>query len=434
MKRFRRYLSSALVIAIIAGVTYVLMTHAQQRPGTGGPGQGGRFRLGDQPVPVLAATAEAADVPVYLDGVGTTKALNTVTVRPQVDGKIISINFKEGQDVERGDVLAQIDPATYQAQLDQAVAKKAQDEAQLANARIDLERYIRLAKTNATTQQQADTQKALVAQLEAQIKVDQGAIDNAQTLLNYTTITAPIAARTGIRQVDIGNLVHANDATGIVILTQIKPISIIFTLPQQQFAKVNQAMAKGPLTVEALGDDNHTVIDRGTLQVIDNQVDPTTGTLRFKAEFPNLNVQLWPGQFVNVRLLVDTLKQVIVVPTAAVQRGPDGTFVYVVNPDNATVKMQPVKVQQQDDTRAVIASGLKAGDRTVTTGFNQLSDGSRIALAGATPTAQQPTAQPPTAEQPQRRRRGAQSGEAAPTSAGGHRRSEDTGAAAGTTR
>jgi multidrug efflux system membrane fusion protein len=382
MIRLRRYLAYALVLAIIGGITYVLMAQPPQRSG----GPGGRFRGGtaEGPVPVLAADAATADVPVYFYGVGTTRALNTVTVRAQVDGKILSINFKEGQDVERGAVLAQIDPAIYQAQLDQAVAKKAQDEAQLANARIDLERYQRLAATNATTRQQADTQKALVAQLEAQVKGDQAAIDNAQTMLNYTTITAPIAARTGIRLVDVGNLVHANDQTGIVMLTQVRPISIIFTLPQQQLGKVNQALAKGPPQVEALGEDNKTVIDRGTLQVVDNQVDQTTGTIRLKAEFPNADLQLWPGQFSNVKLLVDTLSGVVVVPTAAVQRGPNGTFVYVVN-DNNTVSVRPVTVGQQDETQAVIESGLQASERVVTTGFSQLTDGSRIEIGSAQP-------------------------------------------------
>jgi len=297
------------------------------------------------------------------------------------------VNFTEGQDVRKGDVLGEIDPVIYKAQFDQAVAKKAQDEAQLANARIDLERYIRLAQTNATTRQQADTQKALVAQLEAQVKGDQGAIDNAQAMLGYTTITAPLAARTGIRLVDLGNLVRANDTTGLVMLTQVRPISIIFTLPQQQLGKVNQAMAKGPPPVEALGDDNKTAIDRGTLQVVDNQVDQTTGTIRLKAEFSNADLQLWPGQFSNVKLLVDTLRGVIVVPTAAVQRGPNGTFVYIVN-DNDTVSVRPVTVGQQDDVQAVITSGLRASERVVTTGFTQLTDGGRIVIGSAAPTDQ----------------------------------------------
>jgi multidrug efflux system membrane fusion protein len=333
---------------------------------------------GDGPVPVLAAVAEKTDVPVYFDGVGSSRALNTVTVRAQVDGKLMSMNFKEGQDVDQDFVLAEIDSTIYQAQFDQAVAKKAQDEAQLANARLDLERYGRLTQTNSATRQQYDTQKALVAQLEAQVAADQGAIDNTKAVLSYTKIIAPLAGRTGIRQVDAGNIVHAADPTGIVVITQVKPIAVIFTLPQQQLARVNKAFLAGPLAVQALGDDNRTVVDRGTLQVIDNQVDQTTGTVKLKAEFPNADLQLWPGQFVNVKLLVDTLRAVIVVPSAAVQRGPNGTFVYVANDDN-TVAVHPVTVAQQDDLEAVIA-GLAAGERVVTTGFNQLNDGAKIAI------------------------------------------------------
>ena len=334
------------------------------------------------PVPVLATAARAADVPVYLDGVGTAKALNTVTVRPQVDGKIITISFKEGQDVPKGYVLAKIDPTTYQAQYDQAVAKKAQDEAQLANARLDLERYTRLAATNAVNKQQLDTQRALVSQLEAQVKLDQAAIDNARAILAYTDIIAPIAGRTGIRLVDEGNLVRGADATGIVIITQVRPISVFFSLPQQQLPELNKGMAEGPLPVEALTPDGKSALDSGKVLVIDNQVDQTTGTVRLKAEFPNANLQLWPGQFVNVRVLIDTLRKVVVVPTAAVQRGPNGTFVYVVK-DDSTVTVRPVTLTQQDDVRAVIGTGLQAGERVVTTGFARLTEGTQVTASSA---------------------------------------------------
>jgi multidrug efflux system membrane fusion protein len=381
----------AVVVALLAGVAYLVWTPSAQR--SGGAGPGGRFRNAEGPVPVLAVDARTADVPVYLEGVGTTRALNTVTVRAQVDGKIIAIMFKEGQDVEKGDVLAKIDPAIYQAQLDQAVAKKAQDEATLANARLDLERYTKLVASNAVNRQQLDTQAAMVRQLEAQVKQDQAAVDNAQAMLGYTSVTAPISARTGIRQVDVGNLVRASDSTGIVVLTQLRPISILFTLPQQQFARVNKAFEAGELVIEALGNDNRSVIERGKLVVIDNQVDQTTGTIKLKGEFPNADLQLWPGQFVNVRLLVDTLKQVVVVPTAAVQRGPNGTFVYKVTADG-TAAVQPVKVSQQDDAQAVITSGLEPGTRVVTTGFARLSDGSRITM-GSNDAASAPGAERP---------------------------------------
>jgi multidrug efflux system membrane fusion protein len=339
----------------------------------------GRGLRGDAPVPVLAAAAKKADVPVWFDGVGSSRALNTVTVRAQVDGKLTHVNFKEGQDVEQDFVLAEIDATIYQAQYDQAVAKKAMDEAQLANARIDLERYAKLSQSNAGPRQQLDTQRALVAQLEAQAQADQGAIDNAKAVLSYTKIVAPLSGRTGLRQVDPGNIVHAADTTGIVVITQVRPIAVVFMLPQQRLAEVNRAFARGPLSVEALGDDNRTVIDRGVLTVIDNQVDQTTGTVKLKAEFPNAALQIWPGQFVNVKLLVDTLREVVVVPSAAVQRGPNGTFAYVAE-DDGTASVRPVTVAQQDDVQAVIAAGIEGGERVVTTGFAQLTDGAKITI------------------------------------------------------
>ena len=274
MKAFRRvFVTMLLGVAVVAGTGYFIMHYQAEAQRPANPFRARRAAI--QTVPVLAATAKTADVPVYLDGVGTTKALNTVTVRPQVDGKLISINFKEGQDVAKGDVLAKIDPTTYQAQLGQAVAKKAQDEAQLANAKQDYKRYARLAETHAGSQQQADTQKATVAQLQAQVEVDQAVIDNARALVGYTTITAPISGRTGIRLVDEGNLVRAADATGIVVITQIKPISVLFSLPQQQIREINAAFAQAPLPVDAIGSDNKSVIESGKLTVVDNQVDQT---------------------------------------------------------------------------------------------------------------------------------------------------------------
>src|SRR5499427_9354208 len=377
----RRVVGVVIILAIAAGYlwfyapqylpAYLARYRQAQIQAVEAGGRGGRALRGDGPVPVLATVAKRADVPVYFDGVGASRALNTVTVRTQVDGKLMSVNFKEGQDVEQGFVLAEIDATIYQAQYDQAVAKKAMDEAQLANAR--------LTQTNSATRQQYDTQRALVAQLEAQVQADQGAIDNSKAVLSYTKIVAPLAGRTGIRQVDAGNIVHAADTTGIVVITQVRPIAVIFTLPQQRLAQVNKAFAQGPLAVQALGDDNRTVVDRGTLEVIDNQVDQTTGTVKLKAEFPNADLQLWPGQFVNVKLLVDTLRSVIVVPSAAVQRGPNGTFVYVANGDN-TVAVHPVTVAQQDDKEAVISAGVAESERVVTTGFNQLTDGAKIAI------------------------------------------------------
>ncbi len=370
-------LAIALVgLAVVAAaVTYWPFSQpASQQQGKGFfKGKGKGAPASTEPVPVRAAIAQRADVPVYLDGVGTARALNTVLVKPQVEGKLIAILFTEGQDVPRGYVLAKIDPTTYQAQYDQAVATKGQHEAQLANAKLDLDRYMRLAASNAINKQQVDTQRAMVAQLDAQVRADQAAIDNARAILSYTDIVAPIAGRTGIRQVDEGNIVRASDTTGIVTITEIKPISVLFNIPQQSLPELNRGMAEGPLPVDAMGPDGRTVADSGKVQVIDNQVDPTTGTVRLKAEFPNANLQLWPGQFVNVRLLIDTLRQVVVVPTSAVQRGPSGTFVFVIGEDS-TVAMRRVTISRQDDVRAVVADGLQSGERLVTSGFARLAD------------------------------------------------------------
>ncbi len=376
-RRGRRWLASLLVLAAVAGALAYVFYPAQEEQRSGGRRQ--RFAASG-PVPVLTADVKRADVPVYLEAVGTTRALKMVTVRPQVDGKLLSVNFDEGQQVKQGDVLARIDPVIYQAQLDQAKAKKAQDEALLANARNDLVRYQTLAAANAINKQQADTQKSLVAQYTAQVQADQAAIENADAMLGYTTITAPIDGRTGIRQVDAGNYVRAADANStLVTITQIQPISVLFNLPQQDLMQVNEAFAKGPLTVEALRSDTNAVIDRGKLVVVDNQVDPATGTVKLKAEFPNAQHQLWPGQFVNVRLLIRTLQDVVVIPTGAVQRGPDGTFVYVVGDGNKAA-VRPVKVARQDENQAVIESGVQPPEHVVTTGFVRLTDGSQVSI------------------------------------------------------
>jgi multidrug efflux system membrane fusion protein len=389
-RRITVFLIAGLVIAGVVAVYYMPQWQTTLAASKGGR----RGGPATDPVPVLASAARVADVPVYLDGVGTAKALNTVTVRSQVDGKIINISFKEGQDVPKGYVLAKIDPVTYQAQYDQAIAKKAQDEAQLANARLDLERYTRLAATNAVNKQQLDTQKALVSQLEAQTNLDQAQIDNARAILSYTDVVAPIAGRTGIRLVDEGNLVRAADTTGIVILTQLRPISVFFSLPQQNLPDLTKGMAEGALPVDALTPDGKSPLDRGKVLVIDNQVDQTTGTVKLKAEFPNTNLQLWPGQFVNVRVLIDTLRQVVVVPTAAVQRGPNGPFVYVVK-DGNTVAVRRVTLTQQDDVQSVVGTGLQAGERVVTTGFARLTEGTQVTLSSAEDAGQvSPAARP----------------------------------------
>jgi membrane fusion protein, multidrug efflux system len=373
----KKLFKSMVAVLVIGAVTFAAMhftTGVQQDQ------RGRRGAATDGPVPVVATQAKLADVPVWLEGVGTAKARNTVIVRAQVEGKILSIDFKEGQDVKKGDVLAHIDPVTYQAQYDQAMAKKALDEALLANSKRDLERYTKVG-TLAISQQQIDTQSALVKQQEAQVKSDQAAVDNVHAILGYTTVVAPIDGRTGFRQIDVGNIVRTSD-TPIVTLTEIRPISVLFTLPQQQLPAINKARADKALHVEALETGHKEVLDTGELQVVDNQVDQTTGTIRLKADFPNKDLQLWPGQFVNVRLLLKTLEQVVVIPTSAVQRGPDGAFVYVIG-DASKVAMRPITVAQQDDADAVVSTGLAASDQVVTAGFARLKDGAEVKVGPA---------------------------------------------------
>ena len=371
-------------------------------PGPVAEGSGRRSRgsgkgfAADGPIPVLVAPARYADVPVTADVLGTVQATNSVLVRSQVDGKLIEIDFKEGQDVRKGDILARIDPAPYKALYDQAVAKKAQDEAQLANAQVDLVRYQKLAETQYGSHQQADTQKAQVAQVAAQVQQDQASIDNTRATLDYATIRAPIDGRTGLRQVDQGNIVHPTDTTGIVSIAQVKPIATIFNLPQQWLRQVNKAAAKGPLKLEARDGDTGDVIDTGTLQVVDNTVDQTTGTVKLKGSFPNATVQLWPGQFINVRLYVDTLDHVVVVPTSAVQRGPDGAFVYAVKGD--LVALTKVTLGQQTDADTVLTAGLAPPAIVVTTGFTRLTDNAKISVSASAASAA-PDGASPGAEQ-----------------------------------
>jgi membrane fusion protein, multidrug efflux system len=338
--------------------------------------------MAGQPIPVVAATAERQDVPIFLDGLGTVQAFYTVTIHTMVDGPLVAVDFKEGQDVRKGEVLAQVDPRTYQAALDQATAKKAQDEAQLANARVDLVRYQKLVATNYTTAQTADTQKALVAQLEAQVRGDQAQIDTARTQLSYCTIVSPIDGRTGIRQVDPGNIVHAADATGIVVVTQLQPISVLFSLPQQSLSAVALAIQRGEARVLAYAQDagggRGPGLGTGVLSVLDNQVDPTTGTIKLKATFPNRGRSLWPGGFVGVRLQVETAHDALVVPPAAIQRGPSGPYVFVV--DGGKARRQPVTVGHEDEQASIVTAGLDAGQQVVIEGASRLSDGKDVTV------------------------------------------------------
>ena len=334
-------------------------------------------------VPVHTAAAGLANVPVYVDGIGTVQALNSVSIKPMVDGPLVAVKFHEGQDVPAGAVLAQIDPRTYQAALDQAVAKKAQDEASLRNAQLDLARYDKLARTQYTTAQQADTQRALVAQDIAQVQQDQAQIDSARTNLSYTTITAPVAGRTGLRQVDQGNIVHSTDTTPITVVTTLQPIYVVFTLPQQTLPEVTTAMAAGKPDVLALpqNGDATQILDRGHVTVLDNEVDQTTGTIKLKAEFPNPGLKLWPGAFVNVRLALRVDQNAITVPPAAVQRGPSGAFLYVVDADSVAHR-RAITISNQDENTAVVTAGVRTGETVVTDGASRVTDGAHVKLLG----------------------------------------------------
>jgi multidrug efflux system membrane fusion protein len=340
----------------------------------------------DGPVSVVMAAVDRKDVPVHVEGIGTVQASNTVLVRARVDGQLDAVSFREGQDVAAGDVLAQIDPRLFRAALAQAQAAKAKDEAQLANARLDLQRTLNLAQRAYATQQSVDTQKAQVAQLEAALQADQAMIDNAAVQLGYTTIRAPISGRTGVRLVDQGNIVHAGDPGGIVVITQLQPISVVFTLPQQTLLAVNAALARGEVPVTAFGSDRKTVLEQGVLSVVDNQIDSQTGTIKLKATFANAERKLWPGQFVNIRVRLDVRKNSIVVPAPAVQRNATGTFAYVVNPDRK-VEMRPIKVAQIDEGIALVDSGLDPGQNVVVLGQDRLRPGAAVVASADEPPA-----------------------------------------------
>jgi multidrug efflux system membrane fusion protein len=337
---------------------------------------------GPPPARVSVAEAKRVDYPLYLSGLGQVQAYNTVTVRTRVDGQVVKIGFSEGQMVNAGDLIAQIDPRPYKAALDQAKAKKTQDEANLANAKLDLQRYSTLAKQSFATQQQLDTQNALVSQLIAQIAADAAAIDATSVQLDYTQIHAPIAGRTGFRLIDEGNLVAASQQTGIVTIAQLQPIAVVFTAPQDEVTDVNAALSAGRPDVQALNSEGSKVLGDGHLVVTDNQVDAAAGSIRLKAEFENKDNRLWPGQAVSTRLTIGVLKNALVVPAAAIQRGPDGFFVYVVDGHNRAV-LRPVAVPRQDQELAVIDKGVGEGERVVTAGQFIIQNGSPVSIAFA---------------------------------------------------
>jgi membrane fusion protein, multidrug efflux system len=329
------------------------------------------------PAPVVAAIVEAHPVPIYLRGVGTVIAFNNVVLRSQITGPLVKVSFRQGETVHKGDVLAEIDPRPYKAQLDQAIANRDRDQAQLDNAQANLGRYVPLEAKGFATGQLVDTQKAQVAQLQAAVKSDEAVIENAQVNLSYTKLTAAIDGVTGIRQIDEGNIIHPGDANGLVDLTQIQPISLIFTLPQTMFPEIQQEMDKGPVKVLAYSQDDKIKLDEGELLLIDNQIIQTTGTIRLRATFPNARRLLWPGELVNARLLLRTEPEGLTVAAGAVQQGPTGAYVYVVLPDQSA-QVRPVGVAQISEGQALISSGLKAGETVVVDGQYKLQPGTRV--------------------------------------------------------
>ncbi len=329
------------------------------------------------PIPVEAAAAVRREVPIHLMGLGNVQAYNTVTIRPQVDGQLVQVAFTEGQTVRSGDLLARIDSRSFQAALDQAQAKKAQDEAQLANARADLQRYAGLVAHQYSSQQQYDTTRAQVAQLEAAVQGDQAAVASARVQLGYTVITAPLDGRAGMRLVDQGNIVHANDPGGLVTVTQVRPISVVFTLPEDAVPRLLKTMAISPPPVTVLSRDGKETLDQGQLTLLDNQIDQTTGTIRLKATLPNQAGLLWPGQFVTVQVLVETRQQVLTVPATAVLRGQQGAYAYVIKADR-TVEVRPLTVGPFAAGVAVIEKGVADGELVVTAGQYRLRPGAGV--------------------------------------------------------
>jgi multidrug efflux system membrane fusion protein len=337
-------------------------------------------------IAVDMAAVGHTDVPIYLEGLGTVQAFYTVTVTARVDGEIQKIGFTEGQTVHKGDLLAQIDPRPNQAAYEQAVAVKAKDAAQLANAKLDLIRYTQLQPQDLASKQTVDTARANVEQLAAQIQVDQALVDNARTQLDYTRITSPIDGRTGMRLIDPGNIVHAAGTNGIVVVTQVQPISVVFTLPEENISTVGEALAAGQVQVTTLSRDGNSVLDEGTLTLIDNEIDQATGTAKLKATFSNKRNTLWPGQYVNARVLVRTEKNALTVPTSAVQLGPNGPFTYVVKSDS-TVEVRPVELGDESNGLTVIKNGIALNERVVTSNQYRLQAGVHVRDNAATPKA-----------------------------------------------
>ena len=371
--RLRTVLASLLLVAAVIGGGAYALTSAQPKA------QAVPASASAPSVPVVAEPVKSGEVPIYLRGIGTVQAYNTDTIRAQVQGQITQIAFKEGQTVHAGDLLAQIDPRPFQAQLDQAIANRERDQAQFVNAQANLQRDSQLLAHGYATPQTVDLDKANTGQFTAAVKADEAAIEYAQTQLAYTRITSPIDGVTGIRLIDVGNIVHPTDPNGLVMVTQLQPISVIFTLPETSLPQIQQAMAKGALTVLAYSEDNKTQLDQGKLAVLDNQIVQTSGSVKLKADFPNPQHRLWPGELVNVRLLIETRQNALSVAATAVQQGPQGSYVYVIKPDG-TVENRTVKVAQLGARVAVIDSGLQANEQAVISGQSRLQPGSSVTV------------------------------------------------------
>jgi multidrug efflux system membrane fusion protein len=357
-----------LAMAAICAAAPALRAADKSAPGAG-PGGGA--------ILVDSAVVSRTDVPIYLEGLGTVQAFYTATITARIDGALDRVAFTEGQMIQKGALLAQIDPRPAQAALDQALAMQARDAANLAGAQRDMDRYEALIPQNLVSRQQLDAQRSLVDQLKAQVQVDRATIDNARTQLDYTRITSPITGRTGLRLVDPGNIVHASDTRGIVVVTQVQPIAIIFTLPEDALPQVNQALAAGAVPVTALSRDGKSALDTGSLALIDNQIDSTTGTMRLKATFPNLHNTLWPGQFVNTRVLVQRQRGALTVPNAAIEHGPNGPFTYVIKADS-TVEARALTLGTQSGELTVVSTGLAPGEQVVISNQYRLQPGARV--------------------------------------------------------
>jgi multidrug efflux system membrane fusion protein len=360
------YIALACIVVAAAAGGYAYWGRSKPKQASGPP-----------PVPVQIAASGQQDVPIYYDALGTVQAYNTVAIRAQVTGQLVSVDFKQGQEVKQGDVLAKIDPAPFKATLDQAVARKSDDQAQLVDANKDLQRFTTGVNKNFETQQNLDTQQAKVDHFKASTDADQGAIEAAQTQLNFTTITAPIDGVVGFRQVDVGNIIHTTDANPLTVLTQIKPSYVIFTLPQSDLGPVREAMLHGQVSVLAYDQNDKEKLAEGHLLLINNQIDQATSTIQLKAEFPNDDERLWPGEFVRTRILITTKKDAVTLPSVAVQRGPDGTYVWVVKQDN-TVEQRPITTQIISEDLAIATKGLDAGERIVTNGQSRLDSGLHV--------------------------------------------------------